>query len=120
MIRAVPRVLRPNAIVPLTIRNYFPERQLMKLRTGKYYINPEDAAERVMRIIAIHDNVKDVAKMTLKSKFEDHGLTSLDLVEVCLGIEDEFDIEFTDEQCESFKRVGDIVECVATNQFVDY
>lgn len=107
-------------LVQLPSRHYFPDRKLMKWRPGKYHTDPDAAAERIMRILAIHDHVKDPAKITLKSRLVDIGLNSLDLVEVCLGVEDEFNIEFTDEQCEGFRTVNDIVECTATNQFADY
>ena len=117
--RRTPLIL-PNRIAMVPARTYFPERKLMRARQGKYYMDPEDAAERVMRIFAIHDHIKDPSKMTLSSSFEALGLCDLDLVEICLGIEDEFDIEFTDEQCESFKKVGDIVEATATNKFVEF
>eukprot|EP00826_Nyctotherus_ovalis_P005991 TRINITY_DN11374_c0_g1_i2.p2 TRINITY_DN11374_c0_g1~~TRINITY_DN11374_c0_g1_i2.p2 ORF type:complete len:124 (+),score=14.34 TRINITY_DN11374_c0_g1_i2:140-511(+) len=113
-VRAIPRRL---LFVPS--RAYFPERKLMKVREGKYFIDPDDGAERVIRVIATHDNVKDPSKITLKSTFGELGLSDLDMVEICLGIEDEFDIEFTDEQCESFRKIKDIVECVTTNQYVD-
>ena len=119
--RSIPTVTqRPTFVLPISIRTYFPERKLMKARKGKYYIDPEDGADRVIRIIATHHNVKDPSKISLKSMFSELGLSDLDMVEICLGIEDEFDIEFTEDQCESFRRVKDIVEIVTTNQFVDF
>eukprot|EP00831_Metopus_contortus_P014541 TRINITY_DN16016_c0_g1_i1.p1 TRINITY_DN16016_c0_g1~~TRINITY_DN16016_c0_g1_i1.p1 ORF type:complete len:155 (-),score=33.19 TRINITY_DN16016_c0_g1_i1:57-521(-) len=113
------KAILPLAWGPWTRRGYFPERQLMKARKGKYFIDPNLAAERIVRLFAIHDNTKNPSQITLESRFEDIGLSSLDLVELCLAVEDEFNIEFTDEQCESFKRVNDIVECTTTNQWVD-
>jgi acyl carrier protein len=40
---------------------------------------------------------------------EELGADSLDLVELCMAIEDEFEIEVTDEMFESFLTVGHII-----------
>jgi len=107
-------------LVNIQARNYFPERKLMKIRTGKYNMDPYEAADRVTRIFGIHDHCKNPHQITLSSTFEELGLNDLDLVEICLAVEDEFNIEFTDEQCETFRKVNDVVEAVATNKFVQY
>ena len=43
---------------------------------------------------------------------EDLGADSLDLVDVVMSLEDEFDKEIPDEDVESIKTVGDIVSYI--------
>ncbi len=43
------------------------------------------------------------------------GADSLDMVEVLMSCEDEFDIEIPDEEAEKFKTVGDLVRYVEAN-----
>jgi len=73
----------------------------MPRETGEYYADPMDVAERVVRLIALHDNVKDPASVTLSSNFSELGLNALDMCEVYIGIEREFDLEIADEDCEA-------------------
>jgi len=56
------------------------------------------------------DNADDIKMET--SMIEDLDADSLDAVEVIMAIEDEFDIEIDDEDAESFKSIGDIVNYV--------
>ncbi len=85
----------------------------MELQTGEYYANPKKVAERAIRLFAIHDNVRDPSAITLESSFEDLGLNTLDLAEIFLAAEKEFQIEIADEDCESFSTVNDFVEHVS-------
>ena len=77
---------------------------------GDYYADPMEVAERTIRLIALHDNVKDPSAITLKSTFEELGLNSLDVAEITLAVEREFNTELADEDCESFHTVNDLVE----------
>ncbi len=56
------------------------------------------------------DNADDIKMGT--SMIDDLDADSLDAVEVIMAIEDEFDIEIDDEDAESFKSIGDIVNYV--------
>jgi acyl carrier protein len=47
---------------------------------------------------------------------DDLGADSLDLVEVLMACEDEFDVEIPDEDAEKFKNVGDLVHYIENNQ----
>jgi acyl carrier protein len=47
---------------------------------------------------------------------DDLGADSLDLVEVLMSCEDEFDVEIPDEEAEKFKNVGDLVRYIENNQ----
>lgn len=87
----------------------------MKRNEGDYYADPKDVAERVVRMLALHDNIKDPAAITLGSSFESLGLNGLDMAEVFLGAEREFDLEISEEDCESMNTVNDLVEFLARN-----
>ncbi len=46
----------------------------------------------------------------------DLGADSLDVVEMIMSIEDEFEVEIPDEQIENIKTVGDVVNYIQSNQ----
>lgn len=99
-------------------RFYYPNGQLMSREEGKYYGDPKDIAERSIRLIALHDNVRDPAAVTLASTFEEIGFNSLDLAELLLAAEREFDLELADEECEQLQTVNDMVELLARSYAV--
>lgn len=45
----------------------------------------------------------------------DLGADSLDVVEILMSIEDEFDIEIPDSEIENIRTVGELVEYIETN-----
>ena len=47
---------------------------------------------------------------------DDLGADSLDIVEVLMSIEDEFDVEIPDEAIENIKSVGDLVNYIESHQ----
>jgi len=58
----------------------------------------------------------DEDKITMDSDvLEDLEADSLDVVDLVMSLEDEFDIEVPDEAIENFKTVGDIVRYVEEN-----
>ena len=87
----------------------------MKRVEGEYFADPKDVADRVVRLIGLHDNVRDPAAITLNSSFEELGLNALDMVEVYIAAEREFDLEIAEEECESMTTVNDLVEFLAKN-----
>ena len=65
--------------------------------------------DRLINAIAeVLDLDKD--KITADSKFVDLGADSLDVLEIIMGIEDEFGIEIPTDQAESIVTVGDAYE----------
>ena len=52
-------------------------------------------------------------KLNLEANFiDDLGADSLDLVELTMGFEQEFDLEIKDEQAEKIATVGDAVSMI--------
>lgn len=68
--------------------------------------------EKIKKIIA--DNLEiDEDSITMDSVVtDDLGADSLDVVDLVMSIEEEFDLEFPDEEVENIKTVGDIVKYI--------
>ncbi len=66
--------------------------------------------ERLQKIIAEVLNIeKD--EITMETTFvDDLGADSLDIFQIIMGIEEEFDIEIANEAAEKIVTVGDVVE----------
>lgn len=112
---ARPLAVNRSALVRISNRGYYPGSQLMEREEGDYYADPVAVAERVVRLIALHDNVRDPASIVLSAQFEELGLNPLDLQEIYLAAEREFDVEISEEDCESFATVNDLVEYLSKN-----
>lgn len=66
--------------------------------------------EKLQKIIADVLNI-ETDKITLESTFiDDLGADSLDVYQIIMGIEDEFDIQIPDDAAESITTVADAVE----------
>ena len=88
----------------------------MERNYGDGYMScPKATAERIVRCIALHDHVNDPANITLGHSFEDLGLNPLDLCEISMAVEKEFDFEMAEDAVETFTTVNDLVEHVSRN-----
>lgn len=68
--------------------------------------------EKLAKIIAEVLNV-DTNEITLDTTFVDElGADSLDVFQIIMGIEEEFDIEIPNEEAEKIVSVGDAVEAI--------
>lgn len=56
----------------------------------------------------------DSDEVSMDSTFEDLGADSLDIVEIVMALEEEFDIEISDDEAEQAKSVGDVVNYLTT------
>ncbi len=66
--------------------------------------------EKIQNIIADVLNI-ETEEITLESAFiDDLGADSLDIVEIVMAIEEEFDIKIPDDAAENITTVGDAVE----------
>ena len=68
--------------------------------------------EKLKEIIALQLDI-DAETLTLDTKIlEDLGTDSLDVVEMLMSVEDEFDVEIPDEKIEDLKTIGDVVDYI--------
>ena len=68
--------------------------------------------EKLQKIIAEVMNV-DEEEITMYTTFvDDLGADSLDVYQIIMGIEEEFDIEIPNEEAEKIVSVGDAVEAI--------
>lgn len=71
--------------------------------------------ERVKNVIVDQLSV-DAEEVTMEASFvDDLGADSLDVVELIMGLETEFDIEIPDEDAEKISTVGDAVEYIKSH-----
>lgn len=71
--------------------------------------------ERVKNVI-VDQLSADEADVTMEASFvDDLGADSLDVVELIMGLETEFDIEIPDEEAEKISTVGDAVEYIKSH-----
>lgn len=72
--------------------------------------------EKVKAILAEQFDV-DEDKITVDTDLqEDLGADSLDVVDLLMSIEDEFEVEVPDEEIENIKTVGALVSYIEDNQ----
>ena len=57
----------------------------------------------------------NASDITADTTLEDLGADSLDVVEVIMALEDEFDIEISDEVAENISTVGDLVDYIKSH-----
>jgi acyl carrier protein len=56
-------------------------------------------------------------EIKLESSFvEDLGADSLDIVELVMAMEEEFEVEIPDEEAENIKTVGDAINYISTHK----
>jgi len=72
--------------------------------------------DRVKNIIVDRLGVEE-GEVKLEASFkEDLGADSLDVVELVMELEDEFDMEISDEDAEKIVTVGDVVNYIASHK----
>ncbi len=66
---------------------------------------------KVKKIVADQLEV-DISKLTKETTFEDIDADSLDIVELVMALEEEFDLEISDQEIENIKTVGDVIKYI--------
>ena len=67
------------------------------------------------RDIVVEQLDAEESDVTMESSIvDDLGADSLDVVDLVMSIEEEFDVEIPDEEVENIKTVGDIVKYIET------
>ncbi|WP_232696995.1 acyl carrier protein [Brevibacillus daliensis] len=75
-----------------------------------------DTFDRVKKIVIDRLDVEE-DKVKLEASFkEDLGADSLDVVELVMELEDEFDMEISDEDAEKIATVGDVVTYISSHK----
>lgn len=78
-------------------------------------MSSEEILEKVKAIIVEQLGVTDAAVTMDASFIDDLGADSLDIVELVMAIEEEFDIEIPDSDAEKVVTVGDVVDYIKEN-----
>ena len=78
-------------------------------------MSSEEILEKVKGIIVEQLGVADTAVTMEASFIDDLGADSLDIFQIIMGIEEEFDIEIPNEEAEKIISVGDAVEQIKSS-----
>ncbi len=80
------------------------------MRKSKEILEEIMEFEKLKKIISEVLNV-DVEEITMETTFvDDLGADSLDIFQIIMGLEEEFDMEIANEEAEKIVTVGDAVE----------
>ena len=78
-------------------------------------MSAEEIFEKVKKIIVEQLGVAETS-ITMEASFiDDLGADSLDIVELVMALEEEFDIEIPDADAEKVVTVGDVVDYIKEN-----
>ena len=78
-------------------------------------MSSEEVFEKVKGIIVEQLGVAE-ASVTMEASFiDDLGADSLDIVELVMALEEEFDLEIPDAEAEKIVTVNDVVEYIKDN-----
>ena len=76
----------------------------------------EEIFEKVKGVIVEQLGTEE-ANITSEASFiDDLGADSLDIVELIMALEEEFELEIPDEDAEKIATVGDVVDYIKNNQ----
>lgn len=78
-------------------------------------MNTEEVFEKVKEIIVEQLGVAETSVEMESSFIDDLGADSLDIVELVMALEEEFDMEIPDSDAEKVVTVGDVVEYIKEN-----
>ena len=75
-------------------------------------MSSEEIFEKVKKIIVEQLGVAETSVTMEASFIDDLGADSLDIVELIMALEEEFDIEIPDSDAEKVVTVGDVVDYI--------
>lgn len=76
----------------------------------------EEIFDKVKEIIVEQLGVAENAVTEEASFIDDLGADSLDIVELIMALEEEFDLQIPDSEAEKIATVGDVVEYIKNNK----
>ena len=79
-------------------------------------MNSEEIFEKVRDIIVEQLGVEEETVTKESSFIDDLGADSLDIVELIMALEEEFDTEIPDADAEKITNVNDVVEYIKENK----
>ena len=79
-------------------------------------MSSEEVLEKVKGIIVEQLGVAENAVTMEASFIDDLGADSLDIVELVMALEEEYDLEIAEEDAKSMKSVKNIVEYIESHQ----
>lgn len=79
-------------------------------------MNPDAILEKVKEVIVEQLGVEDDTIKLDTSFIDDLGADSLDIVELIMALEEEFDMQIPDGEAEKISTVNDVVEYIKNNQ----
>ena len=79
-------------------------------------MNPDAILEKVKDVIVEQLGVEDDSIKPDTSFIDDLGADSLDIVELIMALEEEFDMQIPDGEAEKISTVNDVVEYIKNNQ----
>jgi len=78
-------------------------------------VNGMDIFTKIRNIVAEQLGV-EADDIKMDTTFDDLNADSLDVVELIMALEEEFDIEIPDEEAEKIKNIGDAVEYIKSKK----
>lgn len=79
-------------------------------------MSSEEIFEKIKKVIVEQLGVADTAVTPEASFIDDLGADSLDIVELIMALEEEFDMEIPDADAEKIVTVGDVTDYIKDNQ----
>ena len=79
-------------------------------------MSSEEIFEKIKSIIVEQLGVPEASVTEEASFIDDLGADSLDIVELVMALEEEFDMEIPDADAEKIVTVNDVVEYIKNNQ----
>ena len=88
---------------------------ITNFKGGVILMSSEEIFDKVKEIIIEQLGVPESTITTEASFIDDLGADSLDIVELIMALEEEFDLEIPDSDAEKVVTVGDVVEYIKDN-----
>lgn len=79
-------------------------------------MNPDAIFEKIKEVITEQLGVDEDAVKLETSFIDDLGADSLDIVELIMALEEEFDLQIPDSEAEKIMTVNDVVEYIKSNK----
>lgn len=88
----------------------------MNIEGRQFGMNPDAILEKVKDVIVEQLGVEEDTIKLDTSFIDDLGADSLDIVELIMALEEEFDMQIPDGEAEKISTVNDVVEYIKNNQ----